>query len=762
MPEILFVTSYPPRECGIATYTQDLVKSLHKTFYDTFHIHICALEDGDQKLNYPEEVHHVLNTRDPNKYVELAKVINSKTQIQLVGVQHEFGLFGGEGEKAFQKFLYCLSKPVFIVFHTVLPRPDDRMRLNVQLISNACSSVVVMTHHSLKILRKEYDIPSDKIKVIEHGVHLVPHLSKDYLKEKYGLKGRKVLSTFGLLSSGKGIETTLQALPDIIVKHTDVMFLIIGKTHPGVVQHEGEQYRNQLEQKVDALNLRAHVKFINSYLPLQQLLEYLQLTDIYLFTSKDPEQAVSGTFSYAMSCACPIISTPIPHAKEVLREDTGIIIDFQNSGQLAQGVKYLLDNEPLRKEFSSNTLQRIVPTSWENSSMAYARLMQKVVGRRTHADVAASLTDSTKASSERFRNIITLQFRTPPIILNHLKKMTTEFGMIQFSRINKPDIESGYTLDDNARALVVIAMHYKETRSAEDLDKLIIYLNFIKFCQQSDGRFLNYVDKHQKFTSQNDETNLEDAAGRAMWALGYLISLDSIIPESLLKTADAILQAAHKPIQKMNSTRAMAFVIKGLYLYNCTKQTQEITNTIQLLADRLVQMYRHESEPQWEWFESYLTYANSILPESMLYAWRETNNPVYLEIAQKSFYFLLSRIFEKGFIKVISNTSWLHKGKESDLHGEQPIDVAYTILALEEFFIESEDPVFLLKMKNAFNWFLGKNHLHQIIYNPCTGGCFDGLEENHVNLNQGAESTLSYLMARLTMEKYSGNVFQLN
>ncbi len=754
LPEIVFITSYPPRECGIATYTQDLVKSIKDKFVDTFMISICALQNGNSNFQYPKEVQYTLNTLNSEAYEKLAIVLNSNEQIQLVIIQHEFGFFNGVSETNLLKFMYTLTKPIVIAFHTVLPTPSNKVRINIQRIAAISKSIVVMTNHSAKILYKDYNVSIRKIKVIEHGTHLVPHLSKDALKVKYNLKGRKVLSTFGLMSSGKGIETTLLALPEIIKLNPDVIFLAIGKTHPGVIQSEGEQYRNFLEQKVKDLQLDEHVKFINSYLPLQQLLEYLQLTDIYLFTSKDPEQAVSGTFSYAMSCACPIVSTPIPHAKEVLRTDTGIIIDFQSDSQLAHAVNYLLQDELLRKEFSSNTLQRIVPTNWHNAAISYSRLIQKTVGAEIIQNLGPTIHSDQRNVEIQRRPIIELKYNIPKINLDHIRKLTTEFGMIQFSKINKPDIESGYTLDDNARALIAMGMHYKTTRSKLDLVYLEIYLNFIKFCLQDDGTFQNYVDKNQHLTSQNKEINLSDATGRAMWALGYIKSLQNILPEKLIETANEIILKALPVILNMHSPRAIAFSIKGLYYFNQNSKSSEITNNIQVLADRLVQMYRHESGPTWNWFESYLTYANSILPEALLCAWIDTKKSEYKIIAKQSFSFLLNLIFEKNSIKVISNNGWLHKGQKAKLHGEQPLDVAYTILALDKFYKVFEEQEYLDKLKLAFSWFHGKNHLDKIIYNPCTGGCFDGLEENYVNLNQGAESTVSYLMARLIINNY--------
>jgi len=741
LPEILFITSYPERECGIATYSQDLIKALHNKFKDSFALKVCALESSSAFHNYPEEVKYMLNTAEPDDYENLEQAINADRNIHLVLIQHEFGFFQQEGDNAFMKLLYGINKPVVIVFHTVLPKPDELLKTKIKNIVAAAESIMVMTKNAATILNKEYGVPQEKINIVAHGTHLVPQLNKELLKKKYGLEGKKVLSTFGLLSSGKSIETTLDALPNVVKNNADVLFLIIGKTHPGVIQSEGEQYRDMLQEKVAALHLEAHVKFINYYVPLNDLLEYLQLTDIYLFTSKDPNQAVSGTFSYAMSCGCPIISTPIPHAQEVLRNDTGIIIDFQNSKQLAQGINRLLADDTLRQNFSANSLQRMAPTAWENAAIAHAQLIEKIA--KQHAYTYGTIANKN----------ISLQYRLPKISLQHVKKLTTDFGMIQFSKINEPDINSGYTLDDNARALIAVCMHYEATKDEKDIPLIKTYLNFIKHCQQTEGYFLNYVNLQHKFTTQNEGTNLADANGRALWALGYLISKKSIFSERIITIAESIMKLALPRTDMVHSTRAMAFTIKGLYFYNIDKKSYEISTKIKTLANRLLQMYRHEAEKDWWWYESYLTYANSILPEAMLYAWLETGELIFKETAKESFDFLLSLTFSETEIKVVSNQSWMQKGQPTARHGEQPIDIAYTIFALHIFNKVFAEKNYAEKMTIAFNWFMGNNHLHQIIYNPCTGGCYDGLEETQVNLNQGAESTLSYLMARLTVEK---------
>lgn len=730
--QVLLISSFPPRECGIATYSEDLVTALNKTIGDGFSINICPLESDTEKHVYDKDPEYILNTDFPGSFCTLAGLINNNRSIILVMIQHEFGFFEKKTDELLL-FLKALNKSVVITFHTVLPHPNEILRLHVKAIAETVSGIVVMTHASSEILVRDYGIGIEKIVVIPHGTHLVVHTDKTLLKEKYGLKGKMILSTFGFLSDGKSIETTLYAMPAIIRENPDTLFLIIGKTHPAVLMRQGEKYRHKLESLISELGIEEHVLFINYFLPLSELLEYLQLTDLYLFTSCDPNQAVSGTFSYAMSCGCAVVSTPIPHAREVLSEDSGMLFDFGQSGQLADTVNHLLENDLLRDTISSNGLHKMASTAWENVAIAHVMLFEKL-----------SL------------GVLDLRYQIPPINLLHIKKMTSGFGMIQFANINRPDIESGYTLDDNARALIAFCQHYELTNDNADLHYIHIYFNFIKHCLQPAGHYLNYIDEQQFFSDQNQEVNLADANGRAIWALGYLLSLKNIIPLSIIAEAEQLFQATLLNSNTIFSTRAIAFVIKGLYYKNLQLPDASETDLLDVLASRLVKMYIHENEEGWHWFESYLTYANSILPEALLCAWIITKNPVYRDIALTSFDFLIEKTFTKTCIQVISNKTWLQKDDTPVLRvkgGEQPIDVAYTIITLDKFYHAFKKPEYIEKLKMAFSWFLGNNHLQRIIYNPCTGGCYDGIEEYNVNLNQGAESTISYLMARLTIEK---------
>lgn len=726
-PEILFVTSYPPRECGIATYSQDLIAALNQQFEHSFSCSVCALEQTGDSYKYETAPKYRIDTLNINSMIVTAQEISDDPDVKLVVIQHEFGFFANSS-LAFRSFLQQISQPVIIVFHTVLPRPDDELRQNVYEMSALSSSVVVMTANAAKLLTDDYGIASHKIKVIAHGTHLVAPIDKEKLKKNYNVSSRQVLSTFGLLSISKNIETTLKALPRVIEKYPNVLFLAIGKTHPSVVKQEGESYRTMLEEQVSILGLSENVRFVNEYLPLPTLLDYLQVSDIYLFTSKDPNQAVSGTFSYAVSCGCPVISTPIPHAKELFRDNKGLIVDFEQSDQLADAIIQLLDDETKRIEMSSHSFHAMASTAWQNSALSHALLFK-----------ADSLED------------LALHYKIPPINLKHIKKLTTHFGMIQFSKIANPDIESGYTLDDNARALIAICQHYSIFKNPTDLVLINTYMEFIRYCLKPNGLFYNYINKNKHISDQNHDENLEDSTGRAIWALGYASSLVGILPSNLINEANNLLQYTKPHVLKIHSTRAMAFMIKGWSYQNQSEGKVLITT----LANRLVNMFLHEKRDDWRWFENYLTYGNSLIPEAMLCAYQVTGQVGYKEIAMDSFDFLLSKIIKNDHIRVISNKGWRFRNvvNQTKMGGEQPIDVAYTVLALETFYSVLKKEEYKEKARLAFHWFLGDNHLHQIVYNPCTGGCYDGVEEKNVNLNQGAESAVSYLMARLSMER---------
>lgn len=730
--KMLIVSTYPPRECGIATFTNDIVNAVKVVFGDTLPVEVCALQNRDQEFNYSEEVTYVLPVDSLLHYRLVAEKINERNDIGLVCIQHEYGLFGGEYGDHILSFILALNKPIVTVFHTVLPKPDNNRKKVVYAITDLSDKVVVLTKKSKEILTTYYNCPETKTMVIPHGNHTVLWEQKKVLKLKYKFEDKVVLSTFGLISENKGIETVLHALPKIVAKNPTVIYLVIGKTHPEVIKKEGEKYRNSLTTLVKELHLENNVIFINEYLNLGQLLEYLTLSEIYLFSSKDPNQAVSGTLAYAMSSGCAVISTPIPHAVESLGNGNGILLkNFDNPKEFEKALLYLIENKEEQVAMGKNAYAISHATNWENIAIQYRLLFDQLTNREED-----------------------LRFNFPPIKLDHIEKLTTEIGILQFSKFSTPDPESGYTLDDNARALINMVLFYHHNKDVTALKLASIYLSYIEGIQQENGWFNNYKNFECQLTDQNGEVNLEDANGRALWSLGTVIGYNNILPEGLVLRAENCWNKAIKRIDDIKSPRAIAYALKGLYHYYSVYKEEHTKHHIEKLADQLLNHYQINSAENWCWYEDYMTYANNVLPEAMMYSFLVTKNPKYKKIAVITFDFLLSHYFMKGQLKVISNRGWFKKENERVFYGEQPIEVATTIIALDLFYEVTKNIKYKDQLKLAFMWFLGNNHLKQIMYNPENGASYDGLEDKHVNINQGAESTLCFFKARLIIEKY--------
>lgn len=731
--KMLLVSSYPPRECGIATFSNDIVNAVKIVFGDTLPVEVCALQNSEQHFEYNNEVSFILPVDSLEHYRMVAEKINERNDIGLVCIQHEFGLFRGEYGDYILSFILALNKPIVTVFHTVLPNPDEKRKKIVHAIADLSDRIIVLTKNSQTILTTNYSVEKTKTIVIPHGNHNVLWEQKNILKNTYGFSDKIVMATFGLISQNKGIETVLQALPEIVKKNPEVVFLVIGKTHPEIIRQDGEMYRNSLINIVQELHLENNVIFINEYLQLSQLLEYLTLSDIYLFSSKDPNQAVSGTFAYAMSCGCTVVSTPIPHAVEELVNGNGILLNsFESSEEFKNAIVYLIENKEERIAMGKNAFSLSHATNWENIAIQYRLLFDQLTNREED-----------------------LRFNFPPIKLDHIKKLTTDFGILQFSKFSQPDPESGYTLDDNARALINMVLYNKAFPDKNTLKLANTYLNFIEGIQQNNGWFDNYKDFDHQLTKQNKEVNLEDANGRALWSLGTVISHRDTLPLEMICQAVKCWDKAIKRIDDIKSPRAIAYALKGLYLYHSIYKDEEIKTYIEKLADELLRHYNINSAENWCWYEDYMTYANNVLPEAMMYSYLVTKNPKYKKIAAITFDFLLSHYFMKGQLKVISNRGWFKKENERIFYGEQPIEVATTIIALDLFYEVTRNKKYKDQLKLAFIWFLGNNHLKQIMYNPENGASYDGLEDKHININQGAESTLCYFKARLIMEKYT-------
>jgi len=712
--------TYPPRECGIATFTKDLATAVEETLNPLIKSKILAMNDNASIYNYPEEVIFQITDTDIQEYIDIAKRINETNAIKLVNIQHEFGIFGGEYGDYLIPFLETIKKPIVTTFHTVIPDPEEKRKRIMQLIAEKSACVIVMTRNAVKILRNDYEIKKD-ISVIPHGIPSVPFNSGIEEKRRLGFGDRAIISSFGMLNPNKGYEYVIDALPAIIEKFPNILYLIIGETHPVVRKKEGERYRNFLREKVKKLALEDHVKFYNKYLRLNEIIKYLRATDVYISSSINPNQIVSGTLSYAMGCGKAVVSTPFLHAKEVINAERGILVRFKDPGSFADAILRILSDKNLRERMGRNAYSYTRHMTWPNVALAYMKVFEKYI--------------RIPEKREKF----------PKVKLNHLISLTDDFGIIQFAVHAKPDPNSGYTLDDNARAMIVCSMYYTIFKSELALRLIRIYLNFIRYVKK-DGRFYNFVDHNRRIHYEWSE----DAHGRALWALGYLISRKEI-PNKLRDEAEKLFNEALKSLRDIRSPRAVAFLLIGLYFYNKAKPSSKNLSMIRELADYLTSLYENQSSDDWQWFEECLTYSNSKLPESLFYAYLATNDKKYLEIAESTLEFLISITFIDGKFAPIGQNGWYFRDGKRAHFDQQPVDTGSMVHTLVLANKITKKRKYWENAVTAFKWFLGENSLNQVIYDESTGGCHDGLGKSSINLNQGAESTISYLMARLSL-----------
>ena len=534
-----------------------------------------------------------------------------------------------------------------------------------------------------------------------------------------------------MLNRDKGIEYAIEALPEVVRQYPKVLYLILGATHPLIRKQEGEKYRNKLKRLIKKHKLEKHVKFYDKYLELNELIDYLKATDIYISPTLNPLQAVSGTISYALSCACPIISTANQYAKDVINHERGILVRFRKAIDIKKAILKILSDKTARREMKKNTYFYSRHMTWQNVALSYFKIFNE------------------------FAKIVPRQKgKLPPINLTYIKNLTDQFGMIQFANHTKPDPHSGYCLDDNARALLGLALHYRKKQLKSTLNLIELYLKFIKFAQKTNGKFNNFISYQKTYIDQSES---EDSFGRAVWVLGYVISADHL-PEYIRKQARTMFKKTIKWMPETQSLRAISFTILGLCRLAESESNPELANMIKRLSDKLIRRYnsqiKQSADNNWFWFENCLTYSNYKLPEALFRAYQISKNKDYLRIAEASLKFLNSITFEKkDYFASIGQDGWYFRNGQRSYFDQQPEDTASAVEALITAYEITKKKHYLEKAKLAFDWFLGKNHLNQMIYDEATGGCYDGLGKYSINFNQGAESTISYLLARLAMEK---------
>lgn len=727
---IMYLSTFPPRECGIATFTKDLTISMDKKFNPSLKSKILAVnENGSSIYNYDKKrVAMQLNESDIENYIEAAERINANDKIKMVCIEHEFGIFGGEENGEYLiAFLEKLEKPVVITFHSVIPDPSEERKKVVRAIAKRSSAITVMAKVAVDILHDDYGIDKNKIFVIHHGVPTIDYVKDNSaVKHSLGLDNKFVISTFGLINRGKGIEYVIKSLPNIVKKYPNILYLVIGETHPVVRKQEGEEYRNKLIKLVKDLGLKDNVKFYNKYLGIEEIIEYLKATDIYVYSALEMNQIVSGTLAYAMSAGRAVVATPSLHAKEMVGKDRGILVKLKDIKSMEGALMNLASDDKLRKEMERKAYSYTRSMTWPNVATSYLEIFKKFITVKKNIGL----------------------YKLPKLNLNHLFTLTDDTGIIQHAKHSMPNRDTGYTLDDNARSLIVAAMHYDMYRAEKSLKLINVYLSYIYHSQREDGLFHNLMAYDKRFI---DDVGSEDSFGRALWATGRLIN--SRVNENLKSSAKFIFDNAAKNIDNMESVRSKVFSLIGLYHYYKVYSVDDIKDKITSLADKLISHYSEISEDNWYWFEDSLTYSNGKIPEALFMAYDVTKNEKYLEVAEKSLNFLSSLLILDGKLVLIGHRGWYKRGSERAFYDQQPVDAsamvqvyttAYKITGKQEYY----DNAFL-----AFQWFLGRNMLNQMVYDEATGGCFDGLLPNCINLNQGAESTISYLIARLSLEK---------
>jgi len=721
--KVAFLGNFPPCECGIATFTQDLVSVMNKRYNPKLKSKVIALNDYASFYNYGKNVVMEINREDIGDFIEKAREINKSKDIKLVCIQHEFGIFSGEYGSYLIPFMDALEKPIVVTFHSVLSNPDEKRKRVVKLICSKSSAVIVMANKAIEILNKDYGVEREKIYLIHHGIPSVPFKPAEEYKKKLRLDNKIVLSTFGLLSKGKGVEYVIRALPGLIKKYPNIIYLVMGETHPKVRKKEGEIYRNSLMKEVERLGIKEHVKFYNKYMELKEIIDYLLASDIYVCSNLDENQIVSGTLAYALGCGRAVVSTPFTYAKEILANERGVLVKFKDPDSFKKAIDSILSDKEFKSKLEGNAYSFSRAMIWQNVASNYLAVFNKVVNLR--GDV-----------TEKY----------PSLKLNHLKRLTDNFGCMQFSKNAVPDKSSGYTLDDNARALITSELHHKLFNSVQSAKLSEVYIKFLESAQDENGNFKN------NFMNENEKTNpySEDAFGRTLWALGYVAEKSE--NKEMVERARKIFDKSYNLVSNLGSPRAIAFSLKGLYYYCKKYPDEDKIKKIKEMADFLVKMYNENASEEWRWFEDKLTYSNSSLSESLFLAYDITKDKNYLDVAEKSFKFLSGLVFVDGCLHPIGENGWCKRNGERAFFDQQPVDASAMTQTCLVAYLLTGNKDYYKKAVLSFNWFLGKNHLKQMMYDETTGGCFDGLSSNNVNLNQGAESTISYLTARLLLE----------
>jgi glycosyltransferase involved in cell wall biosynthesis len=737
--KVAFLGDYLPRKCGIATFTTDLCRAMAAEF-PAIQCLVVPVNDLAGGYEYPAEVRFEIAEQDLTSYLRASDFLNI-TDVDVVCVEHEFGIFGGPAGGHVLALLRELQMPIVTTLHTVLREPNTEQRRVMRDLIRLSTRLVVMSERGREFLRDVYQAPAAKVDLIPHGIPDMPFADPNYFKDEFGVAGKQVLLTFGLLSPNKGIEFALRALPDIIREFPNVVYIVLGQTHPNLLRDEGEAYRLSLERLAKDLNVQKHVVFFNRFVEPEELMRFIGAADIYLTPYLTESQITSGTLAYAFGAGNAVVSTPYWHAAELLTEERGKLVPFRDAKAIAVAVVELLRNEPLRHSMRKNAYKLGRDMIWSCVAQLYAKSFEQA--RQDHSFVGRK--------SSPIKTLDEQPGQLPELKLDHLFRMSDSTGIFQHASFTVPNFSEGYCTDDNARALVLALMLQKLGHGSQQLSaQAATYAAFLNhaFDHQS-NRFRNFMDFDRRWL---EDVGSEDCQGHALWALGLCVSQNG--QSSFQALAAQLFEQALPVAAEFASPRAWAFTLIGVDEYLRRFGGDRRANQIrESLTVKLMQRYADAATDEWNWFEDVVSYANAKLPHAMILSGRCLNNKTMLELGLKTLRWLTKKqTSEAGSFRPIGSNGFFPRGKERAMFDQQPIEAQATISACIEAYQATDDTFWVAEARRVFEWFLGRNDLGLALYDPGTGGCRDGLHMDRLSQNQGAESTLAFLLSLAEMQ----------
>jgi glycosyltransferase involved in cell wall biosynthesis len=739
---IAVIGNYLPRKCGIATFTTDLCDAIHAE-YGATELLALPVNDTDEGYSYPARIRFELSQDDPASYRQAADFLNF-SNIDLVCLQHEYGIFGGPAGSHILGLLRRLKMPVVTTLHTVLREPNADQRSVMAEIAALSDRLIVMSRQSSEILQEVFHVSPAKIDLIPHGIPDLAFTDPTFYKDAFGTEGKEVLLTFGLLSPNKGIENVIKALPDILSRHGNVVYMVSGVTHPHVLRHEGEKYRQSLQKLAKDLCVEASVIFRNRFVSPKELIELIGAADIYITPYKHKGQVVSGTLAYALSAGKAIISTPYLHAIELLDEERGVLVPFDDPQAIAEKTIELLDNGTARHAMRKRAYLYTRDMVWNRVAQQYMGSFERVYNERLRNPRATFSAQHTEKNLDRL----------PAVKLDHLLRMTDTTGIVEHAIFVVPNYPEGYSTDDNARALIIAILleEFGSAAPAGSQDLASRYLAFLWLAfDPITRRFRNCLSYERQW---QEAEGSEDSHGRALWGLGTVLGRTKDV--GLRGAAGRLFELAIPAAVEFKSPRACAFALLGLLEYlESFPGDRAALNAADALANRLLDSYLAHRSTDWKWYENELAYSNARLPQALIQAGTRSANDAMVSAGLEALDWLaaVQRCETKGHFVPIGSHGFYSKKTEKARFDQQPVEACAAVSAFLQAYRTTGKGRWRKEAWTAFNWFLGDNDLQVALYDPTTGGCRDGLHPDRANENQGAESTLSFLMALLEMRK---------